>query len=279
MGWIQAKIQEMNDPSISSYYKDSNTTPTSLAALGDITSGSTEEAKRRLEQAREELRQGAPASVGQLQEIDLGPDAVMRNITRTQEATRKLEHGEIVPVEDQSKKKIRLGRNGRPFSKKRKPSEGDVMGKLVEEVLKEHRREFRTLTCYSATRANFERQRTKVGTASLKNRGTRLLWILVTANLQTIGLRSSSRGSSLPRPRARTTESLRLHLPGLQERSLAKRDLRDRSLVAVAVHALRWLNVQVRRVDRAIQIRFCLPSSSARNYHGPSNFLYTWVYG
>lgn len=71
--------------------------------------------------------------MGKLMEIDLGPEAVQRNIERTEEATRRLQNGELLEQEMQPK-----GRRGR----KRRTSEDIRRDKLVEEILKESRREF-----------------------------------------------------------------------------------------------------------------------------------------
>lgn len=71
--------------------------------------------------------------MGKLMEIDLGPEAAQRNIERTEEATRRLQNGELLEQEMQPK-----GRRGR----KRRTSEDIRRDKLVEEILKESRREF-----------------------------------------------------------------------------------------------------------------------------------------
>ncbi|KAF9634598.1 hypothetical protein BFW01_g5493 [Lasiodiplodia theobromae] len=77
-------------------------------------------------------RQRQPAGMGKLMEIDLGPEAVQRNIERTEEATRRLQNGELLEQEMQPK-----GRRGR----KRRTSEDIRRDKLVEEILKESRLE------------------------------------------------------------------------------------------------------------------------------------------
>ncbi|KAJ9667822.1 hypothetical protein H2201_002008 [Coniosporium apollinis] len=92
------------------------------------------------------LPRGAPgqkqaASLGKLHEIDLGSDATMRNIARTEAAFRKLETGDSVEVEDtDTGRKIRQGRDGKPWrGRKRRNSEDIKRDQLVEEVLKESR--------------------------------------------------------------------------------------------------------------------------------------------
>lgn len=101
------------------------------------------------------LPSGAPgqkhaAGLGKLHEIDLGSDATMRNIARTEAAFRKLETGDSVEVEDiDTSKKIRLSRDGKPWrGRKRRNSEDIKRDQLVEEVLKESRCELRMLHCF-----------------------------------------------------------------------------------------------------------------------------------
>lgn len=77
-----------------------------------------------------------PAALGKLHEIDLGPDATLRNIARTEAAHRKLEG--IEPEIDQSTGKVRLRRDGKPWRpRKRRNSEDVKRDKLVEEVMRE----------------------------------------------------------------------------------------------------------------------------------------------
>ena len=88
--------------------------------------------------------QRQPAALGKLHEIDLGPDATMRNIARTEAAKRRLA-GEIAEVEE-STGKIRLRRDGKPWrARKRRNSEDVKRDQLVEEVLRESRR--KCLSC------------------------------------------------------------------------------------------------------------------------------------
>ncbi|KAI9810357.1 MAG: hypothetical protein M1827_006324 [Pycnora praestabilis] len=84
-----------------------------------------------------------PAALGKLHEIDLGPDATLRNIARTEAATRRLGGEEASEEEDgMGEKKVRLGKNGRPWrQRKRRNSEDVKRDKLVEEVLRESRLE------------------------------------------------------------------------------------------------------------------------------------------
>lgn len=84
--------------------------------------------------------QRQPASLGKLHEIDLGPDATLRNIARTEAAQRKLSgmESEI----DAKTGKIRLRRDGKLYGwRKRRNSEDVRRDKLVEEVMRESKLE------------------------------------------------------------------------------------------------------------------------------------------
>ncbi|KAI4166725.1 MAG: hypothetical protein LQ343_007814 [Gyalolechia ehrenbergii] len=81
-----------------------------------------------------------PAALGKLHEIDLGVDATLRNIARTEAAKKRLEGGEA-EVEGVTGK-VRLRRDGKPWRGRRKRNSDDVKrDKLVEEVMKESRLE------------------------------------------------------------------------------------------------------------------------------------------
>ncbi|OJD17805.1 hypothetical protein AJ78_02104 [Emergomyces pasteurianus Ep9510] len=90
------------------------------------------------------LPQRQPASIGKLHEIDLGPDAKLRNIERTEAATRRLA-GDQVPDDDDEGDKDATSKKARPGAKdnktwrgrKRRNSEDIRRDKLVEEVLRE----------------------------------------------------------------------------------------------------------------------------------------------
>ena len=84
--------------------------------------------------------QRQPAALGKLHEIDLGPDATLTNIARTEAAQRKL-HG-IEPEIDAKTGKVRLRRDGKPYGwRKRRNSEDIKRDKLVEEVMRESKLE------------------------------------------------------------------------------------------------------------------------------------------
>ncbi|KAI9846875.1 MAG: hypothetical protein M1837_003487 [Sclerophora amabilis] len=85
-----------------------------------------------------------PAALGRLHEIDLGPDATLRNIARTEAATRQLGGGEeaadIEEGTDKARPRGKKKKGSRPW-KKRRTSEDIKRDKLVEEVLRESRLE------------------------------------------------------------------------------------------------------------------------------------------
>lgn len=90
------------------------------------------------------LPQRQPAALGKLHEIDLGPDATLRNIARTEAAQRRLEAGEEGPEREERAPKVRLRKDGRPWRGRRRRNSEDVKrDRLVEEVLRESRRMLR----------------------------------------------------------------------------------------------------------------------------------------
>jgi hypothetical protein len=88
-----------------------------------------------------------PASLGKIQEIDLGADASIRNAERTENAIRRAWNGETLPDPDEKPpkpRKLRLGRDGKPMKprpRKRRNSEDIKRDQLVEEVLRESKLE------------------------------------------------------------------------------------------------------------------------------------------
>lgn len=77
-----------------------------------------------------------PATLGKLHEIDLGPDAKLRNIARTEAAKRRLEAGEM---EEEGETGKGRRRDGKPWRRRRRNSEDIKRDKIVEEVMKESR--------------------------------------------------------------------------------------------------------------------------------------------
>jgi len=89
--------------------------------------------------------QRQPAALGKLHEIDLGNEARDRNVSRTELARRKAA-GEEIEAEEEAgagkPKKIRLGKDGKPWrGRKRRNSEDVKRDQLVEELMRENRLE------------------------------------------------------------------------------------------------------------------------------------------
>jgi len=90
------------------------------------------------------LRQ--PATIGKLMEIDLGPDATLKNTVRT-EAARLRSLGRPQEEEVSKPEKVRLGRDGKPRRKRwRRASDDLKRDAIVEAVMKESKRESITWT-------------------------------------------------------------------------------------------------------------------------------------
>lgn len=86
-----------------------------------------------------------PASLGKLHEIDLGPDAKLRNIERTEAAAKRLVGDESPPPDEEESpaKNVRLGKDGKPWrGRKRRNSEDVKRDQLVEEVMRESKRKY-----------------------------------------------------------------------------------------------------------------------------------------
>lgn len=94
----------------------------------------------------DQLPERQPASLGKLHEIDLGPDAKLRNIARTEAAAKRLVGDERPPEEEEEEapaKKVRLGKDGKPWrGRKRRNSEDIKRDQLVEEVMRESKCKF-----------------------------------------------------------------------------------------------------------------------------------------
>ncbi|KAL2844314.1 hepatocellular carcinoma-associated antigen 59-domain-containing protein [Aspergillus pseudoustus] len=82
--------------------------------------------------ATPELPEREPAALGKLHEIDLGQETKLRNIARTEEATRRMNGNDDDPPTYRSPKKPSQYR-------KRRTSEDIARDRLVEEVLRESR--------------------------------------------------------------------------------------------------------------------------------------------
>lgn len=91
--------------------------------------------------------QRQPATIGKLQEIDLGEEARNRNIERTNNARRRLDGEEVIEEGGEGgggrKKKVRLNRDGTVWKPRKRRGSDDVKrDQLVDAVLRENRRTF-----------------------------------------------------------------------------------------------------------------------------------------
>ena len=167
-----------------------------------------------------------PASLGKLQEIDLGPDATARNIAATEAAKRRLagevsEHEEV-PV------KVRLRRDGKPWRpRKRRNSEDVRRDQLVEEVMRESKSMVETLILLDTETDRFQ-------LSSTMNPIPRRLMRTMTRALTTVSLSSSGRSSWMPSHRDERSLSQRR-----QGRMRKMTRSRVRSWVEVGVRELR----------------------------------------
>ncbi|KAJ5202821.1 hypothetical protein N7449_004900 [Penicillium cf. viridicatum] len=84
-----------------------------------------------------------PASLGKLHEIDLGHEATLRNIARTEAATRQMEKGELpASVDHAASETGRPGSDGKSWRNRKQRTEADIArDRLVEEVLRESKLE------------------------------------------------------------------------------------------------------------------------------------------
>lgn len=81
-----------------------------------------------------------PTMQGRLQEVDLGEEVRMRNAAMTEQARRRLAGEAIEDTEDGSRKRPRLGKDGKPWrSRKRRGSEDIKRDQLVEELMRENK--------------------------------------------------------------------------------------------------------------------------------------------
>lgn len=114
--------------------------PSSASGLG--TDGLANGTNTTSEQSLSALAQREPAALGKLQEIDLGRENRLRNIARTKAATRGLAGRQGGASEDGSSAVDALGKDGKPWrNRKRRTSEDIERDRLVEEVLRESKRE------------------------------------------------------------------------------------------------------------------------------------------
>lgn len=81
----------------------------------------------------------APATIGKLHEIDLGQETKLRNIARTEAATKRLVGDDAeAPVEESTTEKPAAEKDGKAWRNRKRRNSKDVeRDRLVEEVLRE----------------------------------------------------------------------------------------------------------------------------------------------
>jgi hypothetical protein len=80
-----------------------------------------------------------PATLGKLHEIDLGHEATLRNIARTEAATRKMaEKGDLPTSANATSEAGHSGPDGKSWRNRKQRTQADIdRDRLVEEVLRE----------------------------------------------------------------------------------------------------------------------------------------------
>ena len=103
-------------------------------------------------QSSRELSKHVPSSKGgyvqksatefeALQEVDLGPEATLQNIARTEAARRKLAMGEPFGSDSELINKVKLGRDGKPRKNRNRRSSADIKrDHMVEQLMHDTRR-------------------------------------------------------------------------------------------------------------------------------------------
>ncbi|KAI9654017.1 MAG: hypothetical protein M1831_005534 [Alyxoria varia] len=92
--------------------------------------------------SRAKPQQKQPASLGRIQEIDLGPDAALRNVEMTEETVQRLRNGEPL-LQAEQPRKPRLGKDGKPrrYKKNRRNSDDIRRDEIVDAMFRENRLE------------------------------------------------------------------------------------------------------------------------------------------
>ncbi|KAG8165207.1 hypothetical protein KVR01_005482 [Diaporthe batatas] len=81
-----------------------------------------------------------PTMHGKLQEVDLGEEVRMRNANMTEQARRRLAGEAIDDDDSDSRKRVRIGKDGKPWrGRKRRGSDDVKRDQLVEELMRENR--------------------------------------------------------------------------------------------------------------------------------------------
>ncbi|KUJ23990.1 uncharacterized protein LY89DRAFT_776190 [Mollisia scopiformis] len=118
----------------------SQTSSTSQIGAGIVSAGQKSTSKESTDVQRQ------PATLGKLQEVDLGDDVRSKNVELTNRARRILDGENVtdeIPQHGRGKPgKVRLGPDGKPWrGRKRRASEDVARDRLVEDVLRENRLE------------------------------------------------------------------------------------------------------------------------------------------
>ena len=112
------------------------------SSLSNQPSGTS--ATQRGESATDKGEEEHTALTGKLFEVDLGDEVRSRTEAMTDRAKRKLQGLAVEDEENaehQRRKKVRLGRDGKPWRPKNRRNSDDVKrDQLVEEILRENRR-------------------------------------------------------------------------------------------------------------------------------------------
>ncbi|KAI9658587.1 MAG: hypothetical protein M1821_002147 [Bathelium mastoideum] len=75
-----------------------------------------------------------------LQEVDLGPEAILQNIARTEAARRRLEAGTSIGSDLEASRKVRLGRDGKPRKNRNRRNSADAKrDQMVEQLMQDAR--------------------------------------------------------------------------------------------------------------------------------------------
>jgi hypothetical protein len=125
MAFIESEMAKRYQPESKADHSSSNQTTQEEVAAGLSLPG---------HQTRE------PASLGKLHEIDLGHEATLRNIARTEAATRQMaDKGELPASAGQAASDVgRPGPDGKSWRNRKQRTEADIArDRLVEEVLRE----------------------------------------------------------------------------------------------------------------------------------------------
>lgn len=136
MDYIETEMAKRNRRDLPTETSDPESQATNAKTANDGPAGASNFARRE------------PATIGKLHEIDLGQEAKMHNIARTEAATRRLAGDEATMSmeEDSSTAERTTGAGGEKDGKawrnrKRRNSKDIERDRLVEEVLRESKRE------------------------------------------------------------------------------------------------------------------------------------------